>query len=253
MNSAGGQFELDPETYDALVDWPKRLANEEPFYRRRFEEVGAHRVLDAACGTGRHVAWFHSWGLFAEGADLEPAMVAYCRGKWGPAPSLNWVVRPFTDAAPSADFDAVVCMGNSLALSPDVDTAAHAVRALLASLRPGGVCITQVVNLWRLPDGPTHWQKCARLALPAGGERILLKGMHRAGEFGHVDFVDLRLSGREFTSATHAARFLGLRDAALEAAVRAGGGCEARFYGSFQETPYDPRSSPDLIMVCRRE
>jgi SAM-dependent methyltransferase len=53
-------FEDRPELYDALVDWSKRLAREEPFFRAVFEQVAARRVLDAACGTGRHAALFQS-------------------------------------------------------------------------------------------------------------------------------------------------------------------------------------------------
>ena len=49
------------DVYEAMVDWPKRLANEEPFYRRLFARIGARRVLDAACGTGHHASMFHAW------------------------------------------------------------------------------------------------------------------------------------------------------------------------------------------------
>ena len=39
------------DVYEALIDWPKRLAHEGTFYRQRFERAGVHSVLDAACGT----------------------------------------------------------------------------------------------------------------------------------------------------------------------------------------------------------
>ncbi len=252
MIAASGQFELDPESYDALVDWPKRLANEEPFYRRRFAEAGAQRVLDVACGTGHHVALFHSWGLHAEGADIDPPMIEFCRVQHGQSESLNWVIRSFTEpAAPPGTFDAAACVGNSLALVPDIETVAHVLKAMLASLRPGGVCIAQVVNLWRLTEGPTTWQKCQRRPRP-DGDQILIKGMHRVGGCGHVDFIDIRLAGTQLRSATHAARFLGLRDTDLRSAALAGGADNVRFWGSYQETPYDPATSPDLILTCVR-
>ena len=53
MTEADYSFsEIDVELYDALVDWPKRLANEEPFYRQLFERYNVKSVLDVACGTG---------------------------------------------------------------------------------------------------------------------------------------------------------------------------------------------------------
>ena len=35
------------DVYEAMIDWPRRLAREEPFYRRLFERSDARRVLDA--------------------------------------------------------------------------------------------------------------------------------------------------------------------------------------------------------------
>jgi hypothetical protein len=132
-----------------------------------------------------------------------------------------------------------------------METVAHVLKAMLASLRPGGICITQVVNLWRLAEGPTSWQKCQHRPRP-DGDQILIKGMHRVGVCGHVDFIDLRLTGGRFRSFTHAARFLGLRDTDLRSAALAGGAANVRFWGSYQETPYDPATSPDLILTCLR-
>jgi len=40
--------------YDRFVDWPGRLAAELPLIERQLQGVGAHRVPDAACGTGMH-------------------------------------------------------------------------------------------------------------------------------------------------------------------------------------------------------
>ena len=37
-----------------------------------------------------------------------------------------------------------------------------AIRQMLAAVRPGGVLVVQLLNLWRLPDGPCVWQKCQR-------------------------------------------------------------------------------------------
>ena len=63
------------DVYEAMIDWPKRLANEGPFYRRCFERVGVRCVADVACGTGHHAAMFHSWNLRVEGSDLSPRMI----------------------------------------------------------------------------------------------------------------------------------------------------------------------------------
>jgi hypothetical protein len=152
------------DVYEAMIDWPNRLANEEGFFRGLFERVGARSVLDAACGTGHHAALFASWGLRVEGADISPAMVERARAQFGESESLRWVVRGFDQAIPEPGaFDVAICIGNSLALSVDEAAVATAIRHMFLAVRDGGAAIVHVVNLWRLADGPCNWQKCVPL------------------------------------------------------------------------------------------
>ncbi|MBI4578194.1 MAG: class I SAM-dependent methyltransferase [Planctomycetes bacterium] len=268
-------FDQHAAVYDLLIDWPRRLANEEPFYRRLFAEVGVRRLLDAACGTGRHAAMLHAWGLQVEAADVSPGMIAECRRQFGEPPGLRWVVRsfdqPWTHDATSSPldasrpsrvqgqladtggpFDAVLCVGNSLALASDIDTMDRAMGRLIAALRPGGALIVQVLNLWSLPEATTIWQKCRRVA-HAGGDHVLLKAVRRIGDRGHVDFVDLRLDGASAEPRYDAAEFLGIEVDDLVGAARSQGAARVDLFGSFKGEPYDRDRSPDLIVVCRRE
>lgn len=238
--------------YDALIDWPKRLANEEPFYRGLFERVGVRRVLDAACGTGRHAAMFNSWGCDVEGADLSSAMIAQCRRQFGQSPALRWVVRAFDQPVEAAgSFDAAICVGNSLALAADVATVERAVRQMLTAVRPGGVCVLQVLNLWHLPDGPTVWQKCKRVQIDRA-EHVLVKGVHRAGSRGFVDLVDLTLSPDGVVPRYDCPTFLGLEAADLVRMAEQAGARTVRCHGDFHGGAYARDESTDLIVVAER-
>ncbi|MEW6253759.1 MAG: class I SAM-dependent methyltransferase, partial [Planctomycetota bacterium] len=214
MATGAENFGLDPATYDLFVDWPKRLANEGPFYRELFERVGAARVLDAACGTGRHAALFHSWGLAVEGTDLSPAMIARARELHGESDTLRWGVRPFTEPPdPPGSFDAAICVGNSLSLAPDRAAAARGVHALLAALRPGGVCVIHVLNLWRVAEGPLVWQKVDLshdAADTSARWRVLIKTLHRVGDRGHLSFAELQVAGGRLIKRFDTAVTLGL-------------------------------------------
>lgn len=245
-------FQDIAELYDALIDWPKRLANEEPLYRSLFEACGVRRVLDAACGTGRHAAMFHSWGLHVEGADISPAMIARCREQFGESESLRWAVRAFDQPHTDPEsFDAVVCVGNSLALAPDLETVERAIGAMLAALRKGGMCVLQVLNLWHLPDGPCVWQKCKRVTL-GGEEHVLVKGVHRTGTRGFVDLVDLAVSAAAVTPRYDSAAFLGLESEHLCQVARQAGAAEVQCLGGYQKQAYDRGESQDLILVLKK-
>jgi len=192
-------FECLPEIYEAMVDWPRRLEREGPFFREIFGQAGVRRVLDVACGTGHHAAMFHRWGLEVEGADLSQAMIQRAIALHGQPPGLRWTVRPFQDPTPNPGyFDAAVCIGNSLALAGDKQTAAEAVRQMFRAVRPGGVVLIQVLNFWALPEGPLCWQKCF-LDRISGQTYLILKGVHRAAGKGFVDLllVELETQRRE--------------------------------------------------------
>jgi SAM-dependent methyltransferase len=340
------------DVYEAMIDWPKRLAHETPFYRRLFQRLGLEKmgtgsvppsgiatdkscptvpvpifsgsVLDAACGTGQHAAMFHSWGLRVEGADLSAAMIDRARGAFGEPDGLRWTVRAFDEPIvaetekgtgsigaqhpeggqekgtgsicaqhpqgrsgkwclspfPAEPFDVAICVGNSLALAPDMATVGRAVHQMLAAVRPGGAVVVQVLNLWRLPDGPCVWQKCRRATLPSQekgtgsicaphpqgrpgkwclspfpsesqGDILILKGVHRSGTRGYVDWVvaDPAVATLLRTESTP---LLGLEASELERLARDARATTVTFYGGYDDQPYDRQESVDLIMVAER-
>jgi SAM-dependent methyltransferase len=238
------------DIYEAMVDWPKRLAAEEPFYRRWFAESGGKRVADVACGTGHHAAMFHGWGFEVEASDISPAMIQQAQTRFGEREGLLWAVRGFDEPIPSAgSWDVVVCAGNSLSLAADMATVRTAVARMVEALRPGGVLLVHVLNLWRLPDGPCVWQKCLRTRLPQG-DVLILKGVHRCDRRGYVELVVADPNGgRPF--AQESPRFLGLESVELEAMARQAGVSQVQYFGGYASEPYDRPSSVDLIMVAR--
>jgi SAM-dependent methyltransferase len=237
------------EVYEAIIDWPRRLAHETPFFRRLFQRVRAARVVDVACGTGRHAALFQSWGLEVEGADISPKMLGRARSTFGEPAGLRWVLRGFDEPIQPEAFDVAVCVGNSLALAPDMATVQRAVQAMLAAVRGGGAVVVQVLNLWRLPDGPCVWQKCRRTTLPQG-EVLITKGVHRSGARGYVDLVVTDLGRIELQGES--VPFLGLKTDPLEQAARQAGAARVSFFGGYQDQPYDRQTSVDLVMVAEK-
>jgi len=240
------------DVYDAMIDWTRRLAREEPFYRRVFARFEARRVIDVACGTGRHAARFHSWGLEVEAADLNASMIAHARARFGRPAGLRWVVRGFDQPIDAArPFDVALCVGNSLSLSPDADVVRRTLGQMLEALRPGGGLVLHVLNLAPLPDGPARWQKATRLMLPRG-DVFLLKGVHRHGRRGYVDLV---LSNVETGALLHgeSVPFLGLDSTDLTCMVQEAGAAVIQCLGGYADEPFEPTKSTDLNMVARKE
>jgi SAM-dependent methyltransferase len=239
------------DIYEAMIDWPKRLDREGPFYRRLFEQYRVGSVVDVACGTGRHAAMFHSWGLRVEGADISPAMIARAQANFGAPAGLRWVVRGFDQPiAPAVPFDAALCVGNSLALAPNMESVERTIGQMLAAVRSGGAIVVHLLNLWHLPDGPCVWQKCRRAAMPQG-EVLILKGVHRCGTRGYVELVVVGLA-TETAIQQESVPLLGLEVASLQSIAATAGAVNVRFFGAYQNQPYDRQQSPDLIMLAEK-
>jgi SAM-dependent methyltransferase len=246
------------DVYEAMIDWPKRLANEEPFYRQLFERVGARRVVDAACGTGQHAAMFHRWGLEVEGADVSRRMIDRARTTFGKSDGLRWIVRGFDEPVETSEtprdgnrgglFDVAICVGNSLALAPDMDTVHRAVRAILAAVRVGGAVVIHVLNLWHLPEGPVVWQKCTRASL-AQGESLIVKGVHRCGANGFVELIVANLES-QLMLRTDAPKFLGLEASGLAEIAKAAGAAQVDIFGGYRGQPYERETSVDLVVIA---
>ncbi len=238
------------DVYDAMIDWPKRLANEEPFFRSIFERAGAGRIVDVACGTGRHAAMFHSWGLDVEGSDVSLGMIDRARRAFGENERLRWRVRAFDEPVrPAEPFDVAVCVGNSLSLASDLEVVHRALHEMMSAVRPGGLVVIQVMNLWRLPDGPCQWQKCRRSVIE-GEEVLIIKGVHRAASRGFVDLIVTPLAKVRMHSDT--AVLIGLEAPDLQRALYGENARTVEYFGSYRQEPYDRETSGDLIVVAEK-
>ena len=232
-----------------MVDWNKRLANESPLFRDIFKEIGAKSVLDAACGTGRHAGLFASWGLQVEAADASEEMVAYCREAFGAIANISFAHRSFTEPA-SLQFDAVVCVGNSLSLVSDLDQVRAAVAAMAKSLSPSGVLILQVMNLLSREDGSLKWDKTIRRRL-AGHDTVVVKGTRRQGRDGFVEALLINLDTDPPTLQADTSRLVAIDEQTIRQACEAAN-LSVECFGDYQKGAYHDRSR-DLIAIARRK
>lgn len=172
--------------FDVMTDWDARLAAEGPFLAAVLQEAGARTVLDAACGSGGHALWLARQGYRVAGADVSPVMIDLARRKAAEAgldvpfavadlvdlppqpPSLPGRGEvnspPFAGEGSGEEFDAVLCLGNSLPhLLTQADLIA-ALRGMAGVLRPGGTLVLQNLNY------DLRWQRQPRWFAAQGGE-----------------------------------------------------------------------------------
>ena len=117
-------FDAVALAYDDAIDWKARLAREIPFLLSRLGSPDGKRVLDLACGTGRH-----SFALSLEGAEvvgLDNSKTMITRAKENARTlkvSPKFILGEMTKFQSIADgkYDMIICLGNSLALLDDFE------------------------------------------------------------------------------------------------------------------------------------
>ena len=153
---AGG-YRAWSETYDT----PLRLFRlEQPIMHRLFDSLSPSRVLDAACGTGRHSEYLAGRGHRVIGIDRSPEMLQRARRK---VPSGDFREGDLEAIPVEAEsIDVVVC-ALALVHVPQVE---GAIREFSRVVRPGGRVIISDVHPFPILLG---WQAQFRTASGAAG------------------------------------------------------------------------------------
>src|SRR6185503_5230698 len=99
-------------------------------------------ILDAGCGTGRHVLELARRGYLVHGIDLSPEMIAVARARLGETPSASVDVGDLLHL-PARTYHAILCRGVLNDLTEDAPRR-HAFDRFAGALEPNGVLILDV-------------------------------------------------------------------------------------------------------------
>jgi len=227
-----------------------RLEHEQHFTRERTAlEVNAlvtaldlkphERILDLACGWGRHLRELQRRGLTGlVGVDVQGAFLE-------PLEGVTLLERDADTLGFTAEFDAVYCAFN--ALFSDADSAPRVLNAVSKALKPGGRFLLDTTNRERLvqPDSP------ARLWRGGGGLPWLLEETR----FDLVSGAQHIAQRRIFPDGHSEERTLTRVHYTLAELIKlfnVAGLTVTDVYGDWQLSPYTA-VSPRLMLVARKE
>ncbi|MGD9507495.1 MAG: class I SAM-dependent methyltransferase [Geminicoccaceae bacterium] len=168
----GEGYRLWSRSYDS----PLRLFPvEEPAVRPLLAELSPGRVLDAACGTGRHSVWLAAHGHEVVGVDASPDMLARARAK---LPDARFEEGELTALPlPDGSVDAALC-ALALVHVPDLRPA---MGELARVVRPGGRIVLSDVHPFLVALG---WQAQFRTA--EGGTGFMRLHRHLPSDYARA-------------------------------------------------------------------
>jgi SAM-dependent methyltransferase len=111
---------------------------EADFLSRRLRLPARGRVLDVACGGGRHAVELALRGHEVTGVDLSAEFLDAARSLAAArSATVTWEQREMRDLPWEATFDAAYCFGNSFGVLDDAGNAAF-LESVARTLKPGG-------------------------------------------------------------------------------------------------------------------
>lgn len=213
---------------------------EAEFLMEALELTPDDRVLDVACGAGRHAHLLAECGICVVGVDMSLPLLKRARALNSAALFLRADMRalPFVEA-----FDAAVCLFASFGLlGLKGDQAALA--SISAALAPNGVALIETWNPYAAAqlDGRRNWWRTDSALYLAEAEFDALEGKARDARI----VMPLRGSARSWTRETRFYTAPELRAMAVSAGLR-----PMRWFGDFDGSPY-AADSPRLIAAFEK-
>ncbi|WP_432561248.1 class I SAM-dependent methyltransferase [Kineococcus sp. SYSU DK003] len=144
--------------YDAFNDADDGSRPDLEPYVARAGELGASRVLDVGCGTGRLVALLVAAGFDVVGADPAAASLRIARQRPGTA-GVRWLELG-ADGLPALEADLAVMTGNVAQVFTTDEAWDAALRGVARALRPGGAVVFETrrpdAQAWRRWEEPVE-------------------------------------------------------------------------------------------------
>ena len=215
------------------------------------ERYGAKTVLDCACGTGVHTEIIAREGFQAAGSDASDSMLEVARLKLsaaGLAVDLyrsSW--RNLPEVVPGR-YDAVICMGNSLAHEPDSEAVVGSLRGMYTMLNEGGVLLVSNTNA----DRQLAEMILLEVVEPEPDCFLMnVRDYENEKTINRFFFIDT-VSSDKPSMRYFRFELLNLTLAVMESCLRRAGIDKYELYGEKDFTPYSQYESERLILVAEK-
>lgn len=167
----GGLFDADYlEEYAAVIS-PERTRQEVQFIVDVLQLRPGMRVLDLACGHGRHAIALAKLGLSMVGQDLNEFFLHQAREASQTAGvKIEWIKRDMREISFTNEFDMVINMFTAFGYLEDDNEDQEVLKQVSQALKSGGCFLIDVINReWLMRNYGTHSEE----DLP-NGSRIVI-------------------------------------------------------------------------------
>jgi len=237
--------------YDEMTGFDQRFVREKPFFRLLVERYKIGTALDAGSGTGFHSILLARLGVQVTAVDVSEEMLGRLQQHaLNVSPPVAIVKASFQKLPPSLDnhFDAVFCLGNSLAHLLTDEDVGFALTNFRRSLVSGGVLAVQTLNYDRILAERSTIQNVKQV----DGKTFIRFYTYNEKT---IDFSILTVDAQDDHGSSFV-RSVALRPLTREAltkALTAAGFSSMEVYGGITLEPFDELRSKDLVVIAHND
>lgn len=198
------------------------------------------KVLDLACGAGRHSRALNDRDCIVTGIDLSPESIELAESV-GPD-SIDYRVADMRRFEIKNQFDLVLNCFTSFGYFSKVDDNRKVLQRVVEHLSPGGIFVLDFLNAERVinhlvPEEQLVKDGITFLIRRRMEEECIVKDIHFEAEGEQFDFQE---------------RVQALTLSELSQLLNEAGLSEISSYGSYDFEPYEPHQSKRLILISRK-
>lgn len=108
------------------------------------------RVLDLACGRGRHALYLHKKGFDVKGIDLSKRNIAFARQH---IPSVDFEIKDMRENFGDTEFDYIFNLFTSFGYFDIRNQHLEVVKNMALALKPNGVLVLDFMNAYKVHRG----------------------------------------------------------------------------------------------------
>lgn len=200
-----------------------------------------HKVLDLACGKGRHSIYLNEKGFDVTGVDLSAQNIAHARQFENDR--LKFDIHDMREVYAQEEFDFVLNMFTSFGYFENESENEKAICAAAESLKPGGFLLIDFLNPYRVINNLVSEEK----KTVEGVEFDINRSLSDDGYIiKNIHFSD---KGEEFNfqERVKAIRRIEFLDYFRKANLRV-----LKTFGDYDLNPYEPEQSARMIFVTQK-
>lgn len=243
--------------YDQSINWDIRLQRELPFLTALIKDKKSARILDLACGSGRHAVALVQERNEVIGLDLSPQMIAAAtRYAEKHEVKVQFHTADIQDVKTTVTghFDLILCLGNSLALLPSINALKTTLSGIQSLLPEDGYFVSQVLNFEEMRSTKFRFFPLKSGSTAAGNEVIFARFFE---PFPDTETATLVFTGfikteTDWKTKTHTQPVLQLTHRLLKQLLSTTGFTRTQYYADYSQNNFSPKKSRNLLTLAQK-